>query len=28
MDDNWSKWRTREGIKGLPEIKDRRDFPS
>ena len=21
MEDNWSKWRTREGIKGLPEIE-------
>ena len=20
MEDNWSKWRTREGIKRLPEI--------
>ena len=22
MDDNWSKWETTEGIRGLPEIKD------
>ena len=22
MEDNWSKWRTREGIKRLPEIGD------
>ena len=28
MDDNWSEWRTTEGIKGLPEIKDRPDFSS
>src|ERR1044072_5963956 len=29
MEDNWSKWRTRQGIKGLPEIRDqdRPDFP-
>jgi hypothetical protein len=26
MEDNWSKWRTREGIKRLPEIRDRPDF--
>ena len=26
MEDNWSKWQTRENIKGLPEIKDRPDF--
>jgi hypothetical protein len=30
MEDNWSKWQTREGIKRLPEIGDppsrRRDF--
>ena len=23
MEDNWSKWRTTEGIKRLPEIRDR-----
>jgi hypothetical protein len=28
MEDNWSKWQTREGIKRLPEIRDRPDFPS
>jgi len=28
MDDNWSKWRTTEGIKRLPEIRDRPDFSS
>ena len=28
MEDNWSKWQTREGIKRLPEIKDRPDFAS
>jgi hypothetical protein len=22
MEDNWSKYRTRQGIKGLPEIRD------
>ena len=29
MEDNWSKYRTRQGIKGLPEIRDqdRPDFP-
>ena len=30
MEDNWSKWRTKENIKGLPEVGDRpphRDFP-
>jgi hypothetical protein len=26
MQDNWSKWETREHIKRLPEIKDRPDF--
>ena len=26
MEDNWSKWETREGIKRLPEIKDRPDY--
>jgi hypothetical protein len=26
MEDNWSKWQTREGIKRLPEIRDRPDF--
>ena len=23
MEDNWSKWRTTEGIKNLPEVGDR-----
>ena len=23
MEDNWSKWHTREGIKGLPEVRRR-----
>jgi hypothetical protein len=23
MEDNYSKWRTREGIKSLPETEDR-----
>jgi hypothetical protein len=26
MEDNWSKWRTTEGIKRLPEIRDRPDY--
>ena len=26
MEDNWSKWQTREGIKRLPEIRDRPDY--
>jgi hypothetical protein len=26
MEDNWSKWRTREGIKRLPEIRDRPEY--
>ena len=26
MDDNWSKWRTTDGIKHLPEIRDRPDY--
>ncbi len=27
MEDNWSKWSTREGIKGLPEYReDRPDY--
>ena len=26
MEDNWSKWRTREGIKRLPEFRDQPDF--
>ena len=27
MEDNWSKWHTREGIKGLPEYReDRPDY--
>jgi hypothetical protein len=26
MQDNWSKWETRENIKRLPEIRDRPDF--
>jgi hypothetical protein len=25
MEDNWSKWQTREGIKRLPEVR-RPDF--
>src|SRR5919112_1558561 len=25
MEDNWSKWRTSEGIKDLPEFGDRED---
>jgi hypothetical protein len=24
MQDNWSKWRTREGIKRLPEVREPR----
>jgi hypothetical protein len=24
MEDNWSKWSTKEGIKSLPEVKRRR----
>ena len=32
MEDNWSKWQTREGIKRLPEsrpgLPDRRDSPA
>ena len=24
MEDNWSKWRTKEGIKSLPEVRRRR----
>jgi hypothetical protein len=24
MEDNYSKWRTKEGIKNLPEFDDRR----
>jgi hypothetical protein len=24
MEDNWSKWSTKEGIKGLPEFRDDR----
>ena len=29
MEDNWSKWRTREGIKRLPEFRDDRpDYSS
>ena len=27
MEDNWSKWRTREGIKSLPEIDEERHGP-
>jgi hemerythrin-like domain-containing protein len=23
MEDNWSKWRTTEGIKNLPEVRER-----
>ena len=27
MEDNWSKWSTKEGIKGLPEYReDRSDY--
>jgi hypothetical protein len=26
MEDNWSKWQTKEGIKNLPEIR-RDDAP-
>jgi hypothetical protein len=25
MEDNWSKWQTKEGIKNLPEIRRRDD---
>ena len=28
MEDNWSKWRTTEGIKNLPEVPPPRDEPS
>ena len=24
MEDNWSKWQTKEGIKSLPEVQRRR----
>ena len=24
MEDNWSKWQTKEGIKSLPEVQPRR----
>ena len=24
MEDNWSKWQTKEGIKSLPEVERRR----
>jgi hypothetical protein len=27
MEDNWSKWRTKEGIKNLPEVRRPRDDP-
>jgi hypothetical protein len=27
MEDNWSKWRTKEGIKSLPEVRRPRDDP-
>ena len=27
MEDNWSKWRTKEGIKSLPEVGDQRPRP-
>ena len=27
MEDNWSKWRTKEGIKNLPEVRRPRDEP-
>ena len=26
MEDNYSKWRTREGIKNLPETGEERDY--
>jgi hypothetical protein len=27
MEDNWSKWQTKEGIKNLPEFRRPRDDP-
>ena len=27
MEDNWSKWQTKEGIKNLPEVRRRPDVP-
>ena len=27
MEDNWSKWRTTEGIKNLPEVGDGQEQP-
>ena len=27
MEDNWSKWRTTEGIKNLPEVRERPPGP-
>ena len=27
MEDNWSKWQTKEGIKNLPEVRRRPDEP-
>jgi hypothetical protein len=27
MEDNWSKWQTKEGIKNLPEAPPRQDPP-
>jgi len=27
MEDNWSKWRTTEGIKNLPEVPRRPEHP-
>jgi hypothetical protein len=27
MEDNWSKWQTKEGIKNLPEVRRPRDEP-
>ena len=26
MEDNWSKWQTKEGIKSLPEVRPPDDF--
>jgi hypothetical protein len=27
MEDNWSKWQTKEGIKNLPEVRRPQDEP-
>ena len=27
MEDNWSKWRTKEGIKNLPEVDEQHPRP-